>query len=296
MKKTYKILFIAALLVLFLPAAFAPSAYASNAEDYAKLEALSEQSVASNAQEAADKHVHIVDNADIISNDMELELSAKIEQMIKDHCQDIVIYTTNNVPKNKQTNVYAADFYIANNYGIGSDRTGMICIINMGTDRGWYTAATGRCENMISSKTLNYVDDEIEPYMKKLDFDKAMDIYLDKWDAIWSNGNQIPNPTMQELLLEYWLESFLFAALLALALTVSQVKRNETIAFAAKAQEYAIRSSLNITESHDQYITTVVARTPKPTTSGSGGGGGRSGFGGFSSSGGVHFSGGGRHF
>jgi len=296
----FAISMVAALIVTFgLVLALQPSlAYAdtvqkrSNPNSSAAVSSLSAQVPASTAQEAIANHQHVVDLADILTADEEKALSKTIEEMIARYNCDFVVFT-NNSTHGYSRQVFAADFYEQNGYGIGSDCSGQVMYICMESgNRGWYTAATGAARDMMTSDTVNHVDDAIEPLMKNYSFGAALTLYLEQWDAIYANNGKVPKEAADYAMMA--ILALVPGLLVGWFSWYSKKRKMKTIALATSATPYLVHQGVTLTKSTDTFAGISIIRTPRIQQNG---GGGRSGFsGGFSSSGGGSFSGGGRSF
>lgn len=73
--------------------------------------------------------VKIVDNAHILDTQQEKALTEQINRVISKYQCDIVIVTVNST-NDKKINAYADDYFDENNYGIGSNRDGILLLLN----------------------------------------------------------------------------------------------------------------------------------------------------------------------
>jgi len=121
----------------------------------------------------------VVDSADIFTPAEESAMLSKIAAIQNDYGADLVVYTDVS-SYGLDHGLFAADFYQFNGYGLGDDYNGSVLFICMEEgNRGWWTAATGRCESLYDGAMINYLDDALEPYMIDGDYGEGVLDYLD---------------------------------------------------------------------------------------------------------------------
>lgn len=107
----------------------------------------------------------LVDLADIFTLEEEEQMLSIIQAIQKDSGKDIVVYTdVTTYGLSRRT--FAADINELAGYGFGDNFSGTVLFICMEQgNRGWWTDATGECEEIYSEYVINYLDDALEPYM-----------------------------------------------------------------------------------------------------------------------------------
>ncbi|MBO6054277.1 MAG: TPM domain-containing protein [Oscillospiraceae bacterium] len=233
----------------------------------------------------------MVDSAQIFSPTEEARILAKVNEIRSKYNVDLVVFTdssTYGFPRY----LYAEDYFVFNGYGFGPRLDGSILFISMEPgNRGWYSAFSGTAENMIDSEKLNYIDDQMEPYMIDGEYADGVLAYLDALDYVYGHG-RIPlnytGPALAGIVLG------LIVAAITSAVLKSQMNK---VHKATAADTYVRPGSFNLTGSRDVYLYSTYTRTRRSSErTGGGGGGGSSGFSHSSSSSGHSFSGGGRSF
>lgn len=237
----------------------------------------------------------VVDNADLLTDDEEAALVAKIKDMEDRLDMDFVLYTDIS-SYGLSRGLYAADFYTFNGYGRGDDYTGVIYFVCMEPgNRGFWTAACGSAQELMTEDNVNKMDDATFDYFKSGDYAKAINIQFDNLDVLYTNkGFPIDwSPVLGAIII-----AFIISLVLA-SKEVRQLKKKMiTVMPARYAREYASGPVFSVkTDTHtDTKVTRTKHYTPSDSDSGSSG---RSSYsGGYSSSGGSShtFSGGGRSF
>ena len=105
----------------------------------------------------AEPEQHVFDNADIFIDAEEAELEKRIEQFQADVQADAVILTEQDGSVN-DPELRAQDFYDANGFGLGSNRSGVILYINMET-RDVVACASGETKYVLLNTDLDTVID-----------------------------------------------------------------------------------------------------------------------------------------
>lgn len=120
----------------------------------------------------------VVDEAHIFSEYEIDRMKEIIEKIQKDYNIDLVV-ATDSSSYGLDHDMYAMDFHHFCGYGFGDDFTGSILFICMEEgNRGWWTAATGKCESIYTYDVINSLDDKLEPYMVAGDYAEGVIDYL----------------------------------------------------------------------------------------------------------------------
>ena len=77
-----------------------------------------------------DETKKIYDYANLITDEEEIELYNKVQEFINKYNMDMVIVTINSNPKSSSME-YADDFYDYNNFGKGTNKSGLLFLIDM---------------------------------------------------------------------------------------------------------------------------------------------------------------------
>jgi len=259
---------------------------------------------------------NVYDEADIFTDSEEAAISNKCDEIINKYDLDIAVVVFSKTYGSLMTS--ADDIYDENGFGCGADNSGTLLYICMDPqDRGWWTSACGRAESYYTEDNINYIDDNLYPYMADGKYGAGVLAYLDLIDELYSNGkfniNQgytynpgsyVPDYTPAKYEETIW-EKIQYAivpagifGLIAGGISLAVAKNSmKSVAKASTAGHYLDRRSINITLVRDIFLYRSTHRTKIQTESNSSHPGGRSSYsGGHRSSGGAHHSGGGRHF
>lgn len=275
---------------------------------------------------AVDASEKIYDFSDILTDSEEQELKLKIDEFIKETNMDMVIVTDEfNYYNDEENEVYAADFYDYNDFGINYDKySGVLLLRNTNPSDKYYNIYTfgdaqlyfsyERLENTLddiyfdftsplTSKNYGYSSDNDEYLINDVTNDygyyKGMLKFINDMETYYKNG--IPsnmknykvddNGYLYEVYKAPWLPITILSIIVTMIVMGILIKKNKMIVKATNANNYYVKDSLKIINRVDSYVRSHTSSYTRSSSSSSGGG--RSSSGG--SSGGGHSSGGGRH-
>lgn len=234
----------------------------------------------------------LVDRANLFTEAERTEITRKLAALKQKYGSDFVVYTDTS-DYGLGRGLCAADFFIFNGYGTGSDSDGMILFINMEPgDRGWWEAGTGaRSEPLFNEENVNRLDDRLEGYLVAGDYGAGVSGFLDDVGRMYATGRAPRTTGMTALLTAVSLLAGGLTGGVTLGALRSSMKRVRT---AAQADDYLVPGSFALRGRRDRYLYTHTSR--RRIERSSGGGGGSSHSSGYHSSSGHSFSGGGRRF
>jgi len=144
----------------------------------------------------------VVDTADIFTDAEEAEMKQLIAEYSAELGKDIVIFTDNS-SYGREHNIYAADFYDFNGYGIGPEYEGMCLMICMDpSNRGWYACATGpETRGLYTEVNANLLDDTLYEYMVNGNYGQGVISWISNIATLYQYGVPfVPSwyPTVEE--------------------------------------------------------------------------------------------------
>jgi uncharacterized protein len=263
----------------------------------------------------------VVDNAQLLSNYEEESLLKKIGEIRSKYDFEVVIITTDGIG-NKTIEEYADDTYDYGNYGCGTDKDGMLFVINMG-ERDYYTSTCGYGITAFTDYGIEQLHENVVPLLTGGSYFAAFDAYLDNVSIFLeqakkgkpfdvpanpkkSDGDTFGSHTHKKTADEYLkaeavVVAISLAAAVGIALFVRSgmnsavIKRSATDYIktdGAKARKSkGSDCGVNLRKSADIFIYSTTTKTKKETSSSSGGGGSSTHIG---SSGSTHGGGGGK--
>lgn len=106
---------------------------------------------------------NVVDEADLLSESEEEDLQQRIDEIkLELKLEPVVVYV--NSIGSKSPMEFADDYFDYNGYGIGSDRQGILLLVNMGTRDLWISTAGDRTIDTYQSyidSMVDYVTDDL---------------------------------------------------------------------------------------------------------------------------------------
>ena len=214
------------------------------------------------------KAPRLVDKGEMLSENEEAELLAKLDSISERYDYDVVVHTEASLyGVNAQR--AAAEAYIRGHYGMGEDKeSGVILLVSL-TDREWYIEFFGERRVTEGTALSQYFIDQLSYG----DYYGAFNSFA---DAV---GDELAFPFGTILAV-----SLIIGLIVALIVTSVMKSKLKSVAMQKNAREYIREGSFNLRKSRDLYLYSTVTRVarPKNTSSGSRGGlgGSRGGFGG----------------
>ena len=114
---------------------------------------------------------YVVDYAGLLTGEEEENLQQWVQQYKTDLQLDIVIVTTYG-SDGKGVQAYADDFYDQNGYGYGSNKTGILLLIDM-ESREWYMSTCGDAIYIFTDYGLDQLGQTIVPWLSSGDYYRA---------------------------------------------------------------------------------------------------------------------------
>ena len=249
----------------------------------------------------------IYDFSDILTDEEENLLKAKIDKFIEDNNMDMVIVTDSfSYSYDRQNEEYADDFYDYNDFGLNIEYySGVLLLRNTySLDPYYHMSTSGNAQLYLNDYRVNRILDDIyydihngnyyegfskwitytDNYIKEGYPSTASNYYLD------NNGN------MHRVKPKYHPPigiAFLAGFVVALTIVLVMVSKNKMVKKAQKAGEYIDQNSINITKREDTFLRSHTSSYTVSSSSGSHHGGGGHSF--HSGSSGFSHGGGGRH-
>jgi uncharacterized protein len=233
----------------------------------------------------------VVDNADLLTDSEEQQLSDKISRVMNEYNFDIVVLTENYIGGYTPAE-YSQRYYANNDYGCGETYDGVLFLVSM-SDRDYYLLTDGLGTDILSKRDVSNIGGSVASYLTA---GRYYDAYSKLIDMVEEELYQNKlHPVNKRFLKEgqgmVWLIITIIGVVIAL-IAVSVMKKNmKTHAIALEANDYIRQGSLRMNNTEETFLYSNVSKTPRVQASS---GSGRSD-GGFSS-GSHHFGGGGGKF
>lgn len=132
----------------------------------------------------------VVDVADLFTSDEEATMENRLAELRADLQKDIVIFTDVSA-YGLGHDVYSADFYDFNGYGIGDDFEGVVLFICMDpNDRGWWVCCTGEeTKALYTEEVANQIDDILYEYMVSGKYYEGVSNWIENFRNLYRNGS-----------------------------------------------------------------------------------------------------------
>ena len=232
----------------------------------------------------------IYDFADLYTDEEEKNLYSAVYDYTQRRNLDLVIVTIND--NFESTQEYADDFYDYNNFGYGTDRDGLLFLVDM-ENRYVYISATGGAMSLYPDVECNMITEQVYTYFSDQNYYDGtyqMIKTLDTYYEISYNDSNIDEYKYNTADVNY-LYVFIFATVCTIIGIVILIKRNDLVKVATTSEEYYDKGSIGVHRIKDVVIGHHVTKHAIQRDTGSHGGG-FSGGGHISSSGSSHTGGG----
>ena len=213
---------------------------------------------------------YVVDNADLLTQTEENELSEKLQDISDELQFDVVVVTTNSIGSKTATEC-ADDYFDYNGYGRGSNNDGALFLVDMG-DRKWAISTSGYGIEAIVDSALDDMEEEIVPYLKSGDYDGAFNEFADlTYDIVndAKNGKSYSNSTTSTTknhknIGTNLIVAFSIGAGISLIIILVYRSKLKPVKFQKEAKEYIVPGSFNLRRSDDVFLYFNITKVPIP--------------------------------
>ena len=213
---------------------------------------------------------YVVDNADLLTQTEENELSEKLQDISDELQFDVVVVTTNSIGSKTATE-YADDYFDYNGYGRGSNNDGALFLVDM-SDRKWAISTSGYGIEAIVDSALDDMEEEIVPYLKSGDYDGAFNEFADlTYDIVndAKNGKSYSNSTTSTTknhknIGTNLIVAFSIGAGISLIIILVYRSKLKPVKFQKEAKEYIVPGSFNLRRSDDVFLYFNITKVPIP--------------------------------
>ena len=230
----------------------------------------------------------VQDLAELLTEGQTQELDALLLTLKNVLEIDIVIVTTRNLD-GKDVMSYADDFYDQQGYGVGSDSSGILLLLSMGT-REWYMSTCGEAMYIFTDYGLEQLGQELTSYLSEEEYydgfrnwAQSLEYYVQQYRQGTPVDGYVPaddyeSPYGEEIVYGPGMgfgKKFLIALLvgLAAALITVLIMRSSmnTAHLRSGASDYLKDGSFRLKRHFDQFLYSRVTKTEKPQNNSGGG-------------------------
>lgn len=230
----------------------------------------------------------VVDNGELLTQEEENQLEQAARRLTDSLEIDIIIVTVNSLD-GKSVQEYADDYYDSHGYGVGSENSGILLLLSMGT-REWYMSTCGDAIYIFTDYGLQQLGDAILPDLSSGAYYSAFNRWLDalpRYVEAYQQGRPIDGYAPpddyygeDEHVVYYPKENPLgmlagalgIGAVVALVVILIMRSKMNTAKLKSNAVDYLQRGSYDLHHRHDMYLYSHVTKTKRQTNSSSGGG------------------------
>lgn len=132
----------------------------------------------------------VVDVADLFTEDEEQTMETRLGEIRAELQKDVVIFTDVS-DYGLGHDIYSADFYDFNGYGIGDEYEGVVLYICMDPgNRGWWACCTGpQTRGLYTEEVANEIDDLLYEYMVDGRYYEGVSDWIENFRRLYRNGS-----------------------------------------------------------------------------------------------------------
>lgn len=242
---------------------------------------------------AVDSKEKIYDFADLFTDSEEERLFDKVTQYIEASNLDMAIVTVSYNNKHSSQR-YSDDFYDYNTFGIGSEHSGLLFLIDMDT-REIYITTTGQAIRVYTDNRYNNILDNVFSFMSDARYYDGTERFInlalsyskldpsnDKGYTINENGNIVKDYSGIII-------AFIVAIVIDIIALLIMISMNKMVHKACSSREYLRKDTKRLNKVNEVFLGSHVSKVRIDTDSGSSGGSSmHSGSSGISHGGGGH--------
>ncbi|WP_314061410.1 TPM domain-containing protein [uncultured Vagococcus sp.] len=222
----------------------------------------------------------IFDQANLFSDSQKTDISEKIAVFKQNTGMDGIVVTTNDAG-GKTAKDYADDFYDERQFGVGTDRSGFLFLIDM-DNRTYHISTNGKMKELLTESRTKKMLDNAEEDMINGDYHLAALSILDdaikysdryQYDSATGDFKRVRKLTPVKTVIA------VVGAIVASIASYSSVYGTYNLKRSTYKYSYREKGNLKLSQKEDQLIDTFTTtrHIPKPTNTGGGGGGGGGG-------------------
>lgn len=236
---------------------------------FAQQAIVSAESTATTGMIAQPSGAHVVDNADLLTDQQENTLKSKLSSISSRHNCDVVVVTVQSVGS-KTPEAFADDFFDYNGY----KPDGILLLVSM-QDRDWHVSTTGKGINAVNSAALRRIERDVVSELSDARYYNAFDKFGDLCDTFLTYQAQGKPYKESPVSVGKAAIAAIASGFAAGGIGTGRMKRKlKSVHRKTNAGDYVRAGSLKIVRSSDMFLFKNVSRVEIQRTSSSSGGGG----------------------
>ncbi|MDD6212625.1 MAG: TPM domain-containing protein [Clostridiales bacterium] len=203
----------------------------------------------------------VVDQADLLTDQEEAELSWELDSISEELNFDVVVVSVSSL--NGETIQTAADdFFDEQGYGMGNSQDGALLMLAM-EERQWYVSTSGTGIDYIDENDLDEMENRMVEHFSEGNYLEGFLAYADSCrEAVEYGGISGHGGNGVSL---FWIPgSLLIGFVLAFLVTKTWKDQLKSVHYQKAALSYVEEESKKVTKSQDQFLYHVVVPTPRP--------------------------------
>ncbi|HPD01205.1 MAG TPA: TPM domain-containing protein [Acetivibrio sp.] len=223
---------------------------------------------------------NVIDNLGYLTETEVQYLQSSIDRIKENYRLDTVIVITDDTA-GKSSRDFADDFFDNNGYGIGSDYSGLLLLINM-NKRDVYISTSGKAFDIFTDARIDNILDDVARFLSNGNYYAACSEFISNvksyaYSGVPSNQyrvdtdrNYFHNVLSMMKFFPIYIVALIISVIATLVVTYSSKGKTTT-----NHLTYEVNGSFDLTENQNNYIRESTVRT-RIESSSSGGGSGRS--------------------
>ena len=218
----------------------------------------------------------VLDEPDLLTDSEESALISKLENIGEQNRMEVVIAAFETIGEYSAME-YADDFYDRNGCGYGDNRDGLILIVVMDTS-DWWISTCGDAIRVFTDAGIEYIGEQIVPYMSSGDFNGAFNEFADQCSAFMLQAQTGDPYDTHNLPKDPFNAGMALVIALVIGFIIGKIYTGslkgqlKTVQAQRAAANYVKDSSLNVTNSRDFFLYRNVSKTARESSSSGGGG------------------------
>lgn len=218
----------------------------------------------------------LVDMADILSDEEEANVAAKLDAISENQKMDVAVVTVDSL--NGQSAMdYADHYYEANQLGYGENKDGVLLLVAMDESKWWMTTS-GFGITAITDAGIEYISERFLSNLSSGEYEEAFVAFADTCDEFITQAKTGEPFDLNHMPKEPFnvgfsaVISIVIGFVIAFIITSVMKSKLKTVRRQSAASEYVDKNSLNIVYANEFFLHRDVSETRKEDNDRSGGG------------------------
>ena len=225
----------------------------------------------------------VMDNYGLLSSGEYQDLESRCRSMADSYGVGVYLLLVSDIGSQTARD-FAIDYYIANNLGVGADRSGILFLIAVDS-RDYVTVTYGQGVTCFSEYQIGEMEDAIVSYLSDDQFVAGCQEYVGQCEAVLASYNpqtassgsgsvsspasssgstQVLSSHVDEDTTQTILICLGIALVIAVGVCFALRAQLKSVAVARNATAYELRDQFRVTASNDVFTGRYVTKTPKP--------------------------------